>query len=143
MRRLVPVLFLFLISGCAKKAPAPVPPPPNKDWLVTASWKYDFTNYRLCSPTVTAGCINGFTWGYMTGATKVPLKSSPTTVCAGATQPQSCTDQTNSVLGIGATTFYCDVTGLDNNGAPVLADAVSPPVTVTLVSATNLTIGLQ
>src|ERR1022692_3583229 len=68
-QRLVLLLILttlICLASCTKSAPVtpPAPPPVNKDWLITASFSYNFTNYMQCSASVTSGCITGFTWGY-------------------------------------------------------------------------------
>ena len=129
------------LSGCAgqRPAPTPIPPSPIKDWTVTATWSYDFTNFPICSATVTKGCISGFTWGYLQGSTQIPLKTSPTSACSGATQPETCTDTANSQLGIGSVIPYGIANGIDNNGNPVSSVAAQgPPDIVALGLVTNL-----
>jgi hypothetical protein len=110
----------------------PAPPPVNKDWLITASFTYNFTNYMQCSASpasgtsVTSGCITGFTWGYLNAqGAQVPLKTSPVAVCSGASQPQACTDTANSQLPIGSDTFTIVVNYIDSTGKP----QVTSPVT--------------
>src|ERR1700683_1296435 len=96
------------LASCTKTVPVtpPAPPPVNKDWLITASFSYNFTNYMQCGASITSGCITGFTWGYLNAqGAQVPLKTSPVTVCSGASQPQACTDTANSQLPIGSVTF--------------------------------------
>lgn len=134
---------MITLVGCGMN-PVVVNPPlsPNKDWPVAISWNYDFTNYTKCSGTVTKGCISGFTWGFMQSGNKVPIKTSAVTVCTGSTQPTSCADTANSLLGIGPITYYLTVNGIDNNGAASTSDANSAPSTIPLISATNVAVSL-
>jgi hypothetical protein len=130
MRNKIVCLFglLFLLAGCsAQKPPVVTPPPVNKDFAITAKWNEDFTNYFACSATVTSGCIQSFTWGYLSGAanTPVPLKTSAVTVCTGTTQPEACTDTTNSQLPIGNVTFYIVVNYINNAGVASATTAVN------------------
>src|SRR5690348_9511785 len=81
--------------GCPKPGATP-PPQINKDWAITVSLNYDFTNFVPCSSTVTKGCISGFTWGYLQGSTQVPVKTSPASICSGTVQPETCIDTGNS-----------------------------------------------
>lgn len=137
MTKYILVSLLLLISGC--RAAAPVPPGPNKDWTITVTFKFDFTNYLPCSTTVTKGCVTGFTFGYSQGGTQVPLKTSPTSICTGATQPQTCTDTVNSVLGIGPTIFYVTANGIDNSGAAVTSNPNSSAIdNVVLIPPTGI-----
>lgn len=110
------VALVAFAVGCAHNTPVSVPPPPKTDWTVTVTFNYDFTNFAACSGTVTKGCVSGFTWGYLQGAVLVPLKTSPASICTGATQPKSCTDTTNAIVGIGPVTVYVVANGLDNSG---------------------------
>lgn len=134
-------LVLAALSGCAAHpAPTPVPPSPIKDWTITPTWNYDFTNFVPCSATVTKGCVSGFTWGYLQGSTQIPLKTSPASVCSGATQPEVCTDTANALLGIGNVTPYVVANFVDNNGvANATAMDQGPLDTVAAGLATNLT----
>lgn len=137
---LVLVVSMTALSGCHSSS-APVPPAPNRDWTITATFKYDFTNYSICSATITRGCATGFTWGYSQGGTQVPLKTSPTSICTGATQPQTCTDTVNSVLGIGPTVFYVTANGIDNGGAAVTSGVNNSAIdNVVLIVPTGLTV---
>jgi hypothetical protein len=118
----------MISSGCTKKTPVTPPgtPPVNKDFLITATWTYNFTNFMQCSSTVTAGCINGFTWGYLNAAgAQVALKTSVPSVCTGSTQPQTCTDTANSQLPIGSDTFSIVVNYLDSTGKAQTTTAVT------------------
>src|ERR1700683_2746453 len=110
LRIFLPIILAtsFWLASCTKTVSVtpPAPPPVNKDWLITASFSYNFTNYMECSASVTSGCITGFTWGYLNAqGVQVPLKTSPPAVCSGASQPQACTDTANSQLPIGSDTF--------------------------------------
>jgi hypothetical protein len=144
---------LLLFSGCAAQKPAPVPAP-LRDWTITANWQYDFSNFPSCSATVTTGCVTGFTWGYLKGATQtqVPLKTSllPFTPCAVApavqvppcvdttTTPLTFHDTANGIVGIGPVTPYVVANGLDNNGVAVSSTPDLAAVdNVTIGSATN------
>ncbi|MGA9883575.1 MAG: hypothetical protein WBQ34_07645 [Candidatus Acidiferrales bacterium] len=107
------------LTGCAAKKTAinpPANPPSQQDWSVTATWQENFTNFVPCSSTVTKGCVSGFTWGYLQGTTQVALKTSAPTVCAGPTQPETCTDTVNATLGIGPVIFYIVANYVDNAG---------------------------
>src|SRR3984957_2342685 len=125
---------LICLASCTKAVPVtpPAPPPVNKDWLITASFTYNFTNYMQCSASVTSGCITGFTWGYANAqGAQVPLKTSAVSVCSGSAQPQACTDTANSQLPIGSNIFtivvnYIDAAGKPQITAPVIA--ASPTV---------------
>lgn len=130
---------LFWLASCTKTVPVtpPAPSPVNKDWLITASFSYNFTNYMQCSASVTSGCITGFTWGYLNAqGAQVSLKTSPVAVCSGATQPQPCTDTTNSQLPIGSNTFTIVVNYVDSAGK---SQVTSP---VTAASPTVIAAGL-
>jgi hypothetical protein len=90
-----------------------------------------------CSASVTSGCITGFTWGYLNAqGAQVPLKTSPASVCSGATQPQTCSDTTNSQLPIGSDTFTIVVNYIDSTGK---SQVTSP---VTSASPTVIAAGL-
>ena len=131
----------FLGFGCHA---TPNPPPPPKDWLITVTFNYDFTNFVPCSGTVTKGCISGFTWGYVEGGTNFPLKTSLPAICTGTTNPKPCTDTANSTLGIGPWNAYVVATGIDNNGAVVSSlQANSPVATVVIGNPTNVTATAQ
>lgn len=125
---------IITLSGCGMN-PVVVNPPlgPNKDWAISISWQYDFTNFAKCSASVTKGCISNFTWGYTQGSTSVPLKTSATSVCSGSSQPQSCSDTANSLLGIGPVSFYAIANGVDNNGAAVSSTQVASPSQTVLI----------
>jgi hypothetical protein len=110
---------LLWLASCTKTVSVtpPAPTPVNKDWLITASFSYNFTNYMQCSASVTTGCITGFTWGYLNAqGAQVPLKTSPVTVCSGESQPQACTDTANSQLPIGSDNFTIVVNYIDSAG---------------------------
>ena len=127
------------LASCTKTVSVtpPAPTPVNKDWLITASFSYNFTNYMQCSASVTSGCITGFTWGYLNAqGVQVPLKTSPVTVCSGASQPQACTDTANSQLPIGSDTFTIVVVYIDSAGK---SQVTSP---VTAASPTVIAAGL-
>jgi hypothetical protein len=127
------------LASCTKTVPVtpPAPPPVNKDWLITATFSYNFTNYMQCSASVTSGCITGFTWGYLNAqGTQVPLKTSPVAVCSGTSQPQACTDTANSQLPIGSDAFTIVVNYIDSAGK---AQVTSP---VTSASPTVIAAGL-
>lgn len=141
MKKLLPLLVLFCY-GC-KPVPAPVPPPPPADFTVTITFNFDFTNYVPCSATVTKGCVSGFQWGYMQGATPVALKTSPPTICSG-TNPEPCTDTTNATVGIGTIVPYVITQGIDNTGNAITAPSgTGPGVPVALASAINVGMTLK
>src|ERR1700722_3550103 len=123
-QRLVVLTILttvICLASCTKSVPVtpPAPPPVNKDWLITASFTYNFTNYMRCSASVTSGCITGFTWGYTNAqGAQVPLKTSAVSVCSGTAQPQACTDTSNSQLPIGSNIFTIVVNYIDAAGKP-------------------------
>ena len=133
-KRLLLIGLAVFCVGCAAQRPTPIPVPPTplRDWTITANWNYDFTNTPQCSTTITVGCINGFTWGYLKGTTQVPLSTitPPLIACTGATQPMACTVTVNSTVGIGNIVFYIVANGLDNNGvastSPVVNSAAVP-----------------
>lgn len=140
------LVFLALglvLSGCHGASTVPVtttpPPSPNPDWTLVAKFNFDFTNYVPCSTAVTKGCITGFTFGYSQSGSNVPLKTSTVSICTGATQPQTCTDTVNSVLGIGPTVFYVTANGIDNSGAAVTSATNSSSIdNVVLIPPTNI-----
>ena len=132
MRRAA-LLTLLILVGCSAKAPVPAP---IKDWSITVGFNYDFTNFPVCSATVTKGCITGFTWGYTQGTVSTPLKTSTTTICTGSTQPLACVDTANSTLGIGPTTFYAIANGIDNNGNSVSSGQSAPSAVLNIVIGT-------
>jgi len=136
---------IICLAGCGASNPVSVKPPAiNPDWAITVQFNYDFTNFVSCSATVTKGCITGFTWGYTEGGLNVPLKTSPPTICAGTTQPQTCTDTANSTLGIGTWNAYVQANALDNTGAAVKSGVdASPNYTVVLGAATNISATAQ
>jgi hypothetical protein len=130
---------LICLVSCTKSVPVtpPAPPPVNKDWLITASFSYNFTNYMQCSASVTSGCITGFTWGYANAqGVQIPLKTSAVSVCSGSAQPQACTDTANSQLPIGSNIFTIVVNYIDAAGKP----QVTAPVTA--ASPTVIAAGL-
>lgn len=128
MRKLLPLLLLLVGCGGANVVTS-TPPPVNADWTITLSFNYDFTNYVPCSASVTKGCISTFTWGYMQGTTQMPLKTSPASVCAGATQPEACIDTANSTLGIGSVVPYAIANGFDNSGNAISSTTANGPGT--------------
>lgn len=148
---LIPLLWL---ASCTKTVPVtpPAPPPVNKDWLITASFGYNFTNYMQCSatpaggPSVTTGCITGFTWGYLNAqGAQVPLKTSSVTVCSGASQPQACTDTANSQLPIGSNSFTIVVNYIDSAGKPQVTSPVTSatPTVITAGLPTGFSVSAQ
>lgn len=141
------VLFVaVLLGGCPKQTTVnpPANPPANGDWTITATWNFDFTNFVPCSATVAKGCIQSFTWGYLTGTVQVPLKTSAASVCSGTTQPEACTDTVNGTVGMGAVTFFCEANYVDNSGnAGVTSQDESSPVNVATGSPTNLAVSLK
>lgn len=144
MRSIIALLAITLLSGCAgSHIPIPPPPPINKDFAITVTWNYDFTNFLLCGATVTKGCLTGFTVGYLSGGTLTILPggaSLPTSVCTGATQPLSCKYQGQSQLPIGQLTWVATTNGLDGTGAVVTATSNSAvPTAITLLSPTGVT----
>ena len=148
MRKLTLIFALLAIAGCGKTVPVnpPAPTPaPNKDFTVTATFNYDFTNFAACSSAVKTGCISGFSWGYLTGSgSQIPLHTATTAACTGTTQPEACTDVTNSQLPMGSVTFYFVATFINNAGtAGVGSVSNSAPVTVTVGTPTNITVALK
>lgn len=137
MKKLLVLLPLLLLYGCPKATTVNVPPPPNADWTVTINFTYDFTNFVPCSATVTSGCISGFTWGYMSGTSQVPLKTSPANVCSGTTQPENCTDVTNATVGIGNVVPFVTANGKDNSGNAVSSSPANGPGTTVAIGAAN------
>jgi hypothetical protein len=135
------------VAGCAARKSvgnSPVNSPAAKDWTITATWQENFTNYVPCSSRVTRGCISGFTWGYLQGTTQVPLKTSAPSVCAGSTQPETCTDSTDATLGIGPVTFYVIASYMDNAANPGSTGAEeSAPQNVSLVGPSDLSVSWQ
>ena len=131
-------LALALLVGCAKAPPVKPPPPTNKDWKITVSWNYDFTNYFQCSATVTKGCISGFTWGYISGGTQVPLHTTTTSVCSTAT-PAACSDNANSQLPVGAFSFYAVANFVDVNGNAGTSPQTTVSQTINAAAVTNFT----
>lgn len=146
MKRLA-LLLVCVLCGCsAGSHPVKPPgPPPNKDFTISVTFNYDFTNFAACSSTVTKGCISGFAWGYLQGANAVPLKTSATTVCTGATQPEACTDSTNSQLPMGSLTFFVVANIVDNVGTVgQTAQGLSgTPTVVTAGAPTNVVVKVQ
>lgn len=141
------VLFIAVfLGGCPKQAAVnpPAPAPAKTDWTITAKWSEDFTDFAPCSATVTKGCVSGFTWGYLQGATQVPLKTSAPSVCSGSTQPEACADTVNGTLGIGPVTFYIVANYVDNAGnAGSTAADESAEQNVALVSPSALAVSWQ
>lgn len=136
-KRLLLIGLVVFSFGCAAHNPTPVPVPPSplRDWTITVSFSYDFTNFPACSATLTAGCVTSFTWGYLVkGTTQVPVKTTavPYPVCVipvpnpltapcadTTTTPLTFHDVGNGVMGIGAVTPYVVANGIDNNGVAV------------------------
>lgn len=138
----------FCVASCTKSVPVtpPAAPPADKDWLITASFSYNFTNYMQCGASVTSGCITGFTWGYLNAqGAQVPLKTSPVTACSGTTQPQACTDTANSQLPIGSNAFTIVVNYIDAAGKPQITSPVpsASPVVIAAGLPQGFTISAQ
>jgi hypothetical protein len=133
----------MLLAGCA--AHNPPKPPINPDFLVTVNFNFDFTNFSPCSGTVTTGCINGFKWGYLSGSNQVVLKTSAPSICTGSTQPEACTDSTNTKLPMGSLTFYALATFVDNTGAAGVSDpgVTAVPSVVTAPNPTGVTVTIK
>lgn len=137
-RTLCGLLLALSTWGCRASAPTP---PSIADWTLTITFTYDFTNFPVCSATVTKGCVSGFNWGYIQSANSITVKTSPTTICAGTTQPLTCTDTANTQLGIGPTTYFVDAVGVDNNGAAVTSvDGTSAPDNIVIGVPTTPTV---
>lgn len=135
--------IVFVSVGCGTTlVKVPVPPPINKDFAITLTWNYDFTNFLVCSATVTKGCLTGFTVGYLSGGATVILPGGanlPTSVCTGSTQPLTCKYSGNSQLPIGQITWVATTNGLDGTGAVVTATSNSAvPTPISLLSPTNV-----
>lgn len=148
MKRVLAGLLLvsLMLAGCGAAPPVSTgtPPPVNKDWTITGTWFYDFTNYMGCSPTITAGCISGFTWGYMNGTMLVPIAtlSEPIPACSATvtencqvtstTQPVTIKFQGNSQLPIGNISFGVEAADISQQGAtqqsPIDVSATATPV---------------
>lgn len=147
MRKLVCLLATLALAGCSAMNPTPKPPgpAPNLDFTITAQWTYDFTNFAACSTTVATGCIKSFTWGYMKGAAAVPLKTSPASACSGTTQPEPCTDTTNSQLPMGSLTFFVEADFVDNVGVAgeSTQTATAAPTVVTASGPGALTVTIK
>lgn len=141
----LPLLLVLVLAGCATKTPVPVPPPINKDWTITATFNFDFTNFNACSANVPTGCITGFTWGYLNGATQVPLHTAPVTICAGTNQPQACNDVAQSKLPIGGVTFYASANFIDNKGVSGTSNAITTasPTTISADGVSNFQVGVK
>lgn len=140
--RALPLLTLFVVlAGCAKR-PIPTPQPvlpPNKDFTITVTWNYDFTNFAACSASITSGCISNFTYGYLQGTNKIALGSVPTSACTGTAQPLLCTAITNSQLPMGQITWFAAVNAIDNASNPSTATTTSAtPTTIATVGPTNV-----
>lgn len=136
------VPLLLAVGGC--KANAQIPQPPPRDWSITLTWHYDFSNFVPCSSTVTVGCVTGFTWGYTPASgSAVTLKTSPVSVCSGSTQPETCTDTTNSTLGIGSVNWFCVTNGIDNSGNKVTSSPANATSTVQLVTPSGVVATLK
>lgn len=139
MKKSLLLALALALTGCAKHIPTNPPPPPPIDFPVTLKWSYDFTNFFVCSATVTKGCVSGFSWGYMQGQTQVPLDTVTTAACSGA-QPQTCSDLKNSQLPIGAVTFYVRANIIDNAGViGQSAPGLTVPSAVPADAPTNVT----
>lgn len=140
------VVFLLVLMagfsiGCAKAPPVVTPPPINKDWTITVTFDFNFTNFNACSVNVPNGCITGFTWGYLNGATQVPLGTPKASICTGASQPQLCSDVAQSKLPIGAVVFYAGANYIDNKGVAGMSNVIttaSNPTQITAGSVGNL-----
>ena len=137
------LLALTVLSGCHHGGTVP-PPPPNPDWTINVSWDYNFANYLPCAgtPPRTQSCIQSFTWGYLIGAARTPLKTLP--VATETSGQVHFTDSTNSQLPIGNVTFYCVADALDQNGNQITSDpANSLPVNVQVVAPDGFTVTIQ
>ena len=72
------------------------------------------------------------------------LKTSPASICTGTTQPETCTDTTNSKLPMGAITFYVAANFVDNSGnAGVTPVDDSSAVTIAAPTPTALKVIAQ
>lgn len=138
------LLLCLTPLGCGKKPVTATPPPPvNKDWAITLTWGYDFTNMIQCSSTVKSGCVSGFTVGYIDvtsgKAIALPNPVVPLTACAGATQPVKCQYTGNAQLPIGQITWTAAATGFDNTGGAITASTNSAvPASIQMASPTNV-----
>ena len=138
VRLLVPSVILVLalgwaLSGCAARTPSPAPvPPPAPDHSLTLTWNQSFANNPPCSTSVTTSCITGFVEGYLdTAGKQIQLHTDTAAVCAGSTQPETCTVTFNSTFAMGQITFYVATTFVDQAGsANVTAADTSTPVLV-------------
>lgn len=129
-KRLTAVLFAAIsLAGCGMKPAAVVipPAPVQKDWTITDTWQYNFTNYVTCSASVTKGCISGFTYGFVINGAAIPTATlaEPISACSvsvtvncqsGSTQPVTITAQAMQLLGIGPVTPYVVANYVDNAG---------------------------
>ncbi|MGH9770105.1 MAG: hypothetical protein ACRD4Q_00145 [Candidatus Acidiferrales bacterium] len=134
------------LAGCRAKAPLPSPSPsPAADHSITLSWQQSFANNAACSATQTKSCISGFDEGYVdsSGADQ-QLHTDTAAVCAGSTQPESCTATFNNTLPIGNVTFYVKTMYEDQAGAAgETAAATSAPVAVGADTAQNVTVKIN
>ncbi len=140
------VLTVALIfAGCAAQNPVTPVVPVNPDFTINVTFNYDYTNFAACSGTLTKGCISGFTWGYLQGTTQVQLKTSANTACTGTTQPEACSDSTNSQLPMGSLTFYVIANYIDNSGntGSTSAATTPTPTTVTAGAPTNAAVSIH
>lgn len=139
MKKVLLFALALALTGCAKKPVIVTPPGPPVDFPVTIHFNYDFTNFFVCSATVAKGCVSGFSWGYMQGATQVPLDTVTTAACSGA-QPQTCSDLKNSQLPIGSVIFYVRANIIDNVGViGQSAPGLTVPSAVPADAPTNVT----
>lgn len=152
------LIVALIITGCAGAKTVtvtpPPPPPVNADYTITGTFTFDFTNNFACSPSVTTGCVSGFAWGYMNGATLVNIASltEPIPVCsatvtqncaiAATTQPTAFNFQGNSQLPVGAVNFGADTLSITNAGAAVTSsvDTTTTPTNIAAGSVANLAV---
>lgn len=130
------------LGGCKARVPSPGPTPaPAADHSITLTWQQSFANNPSCSSTVAVSCISGFDEGYQSDpSTDVQLHTDSAQVCAGTTQPESCTSTFNGTLPIGNVTFYVKTQYKDQAGtAGETAAALSSAVPVGADPAQNVT----
>ena len=148
LKALVLTAALLLSSACAHRVTPPVPSPVNKDYTITATWNYDFTNIVPCSASVAKGCISSYSIIYSSpsGSTKVTLSTAPVTSCSGTKQLESCSFVFNSQLPVApnglvwtVVTNFIDVNG--TNGST--SGATGNTTDVVAGEASSVVVGLQ